>query len=307
MSCKVGFSELNYWQKVVEKTYPIHFREVGNQKNKIHFAYNGKMYANSPYITDGGAINVDNELLGKIKELKKPTLLKTRNQIDVNSDNFIISEDYITYVLDISGGKDFVWNNLVKSKTRNQVRKAEKVDYQVKIGGSELLDDFYQVISTAWRDLGTPTHSKTFYKNIVGFSDENVEAQFIVLYLNQKPVSCACLIMCDETIYHPYAATLKEYNRLSLNNALYWEIIQYGIQRDMKSFDMGRSKKGQGTARYKKSWGSNEVQLYYYYFNQKKVENIDENKVVLFLTNVWKKLPLFITNRIGSKFIYKVL
>lgn len=311
MKSQTKFSDSEFWKNVVLKTYPLISKEISFGGEKIILCGTKNMLANSPYITDGGKLDESISLSkNDLNGIRAPILLKYRSPLKISSDiEHILVDDYFTFSLDLRDGKENVWKNSVKSKTRNQVRKAQKANYTVKFGTLHLLDDFYSVISTAWRDLGTPTHSKNFYKNIIeelGKSEE-YSAEFIVMYVDGKPVSAACLIQDQFAIHHPYAATLKQYNHLSLNNALYWEIICHAIEKGISFFDLGRSKKDQGTAPYKKSWGAEEVQLYYYYLNKSLHQNEEENKIVQFLIQIWKKLPLKIANFMGPKFIYKVL
>lgn len=311
MKSHFSFSESFCWQNAVNKTYPLKNETVVIENQTIHLYGNGSMFSNSPYITDGGFYKFD----GKIEEadfgkLKKPVLIKSRNQIVVSEKvPHVLDLENFTFLIDLQKGKEYVWQNLIKSKTRNQVRKAEKCNYEIKIGKLELVEDFYKVISRAWLDLGTPTHSKDFYKNIITqMSDcEKYQARLMVIYIDQKPASCACLIYDDYSIHHPYAATLKKYNHLSLNNALYWNIIQFAIEKNIAFFDLGRSKETQTTAVFKKSWGAEPVQLYYYYFNKAQHENEEDNKIVKILINLWKKLPISVANFLGPKLIYKVL
>ena len=311
MKSQRKFSDSKYWRNVVLKTYSLITREITFGTEQIGLSGTKNLLVNSPYITDGGKLDGSITISKKdLHGITTPILLKYRSPLKISEDiEYILVDDYFTFSLDLRGGEENVWKNSVKSKTRNQVRKAQKANYNVKIGGLELLQDFYTVISTAWRDLGTPTHSKDFYKNIIVESgaSEKYSAEFIVMYIDGKPASAACLIQDPFAIHHPYAATLKKYNHLSLNNALYWEIIRYAISKNIFSFDMGRSKKDQGTAPYKKSWGAVEVQLYYYYLNKSSHQNEEENKVVKLLIEIWKKLPLKIANLMGPRVIYKVL
>lgn len=311
MKSQNKFSDSVFWKDMAIKTYPLTSKEITFGNDKIILCGTKELLVNSAYITDGGVMDESVSLSKEdLKGISTPILLKYRGPINISNEiNHVLIKDYYTFVLDLRTGKKEVWKNLVKSKTRNQVRKAQKANYKVRFGKLDLIDDFFIVISAAWRDLGTPTHSKDFYRNIVGELDksENYSAEFIVMYINDKPASAACLIRDSTSIYHPYAATLKQYNHLSLNNALYWEIISHAIEQKISFFDLGRSKKDQGTAPYKKSWGAVDVQLYYYYLNKSSHQNEEENKVVQFLIQVWKKLPLKIANFMGPKLIYKVL
>src|SRR4030095_1619194 len=55
-----------------------------------------------------------------------------------------------------------LWSE-VDRKVRNQVRKAQKDGLIAKIGGAELLNDFYSVFSRNMRDLGTPVYPKDLF------------------------------------------------------------------------------------------------------------------------------------------------
>ena len=306
-----SFAETQEWKEMVSKTYSLNIKEVNIQEKEMIFYGNGKEFSNSPYITDGGNFQFEKALnLEDFAEFDQPILFKFRAELLIDEKLLhILMKDYFTFTLDLSGGKDEVWKNKVKSKTRNQVRKTEKLDLEIKFGKVEILDDFYAVISKAWRDLGTPTHSKDFYKNIMLSLDnpKSYDSSFIVIYFEGKPVSAACLIFDEYSIHHPYAATLKEFNKYSINNALYWEIIKFAFEKDIKIFDLGRSREGQSTIRFKLSWGAEQVQLFYYYFKKTSHKNDEDGKLIQFLINTWKKLPLSVANFLGPKFIYKVL
>jgi predicted N-acyltransferase len=306
-----SFAESIFWKEMVQKTYPLKVKSISVQDNNINLFDNGTYLSNSPYITDGGVFNFEKPLSkSDFKDIEKPILLKSRSEIKVDSSfQHILVKDYFTFLLDLSKGEDDVWKNKIKSKTRNQVRKGEKTDFVVKFGKTELLDDFYKVISTAWRDLGTPTHGKSFYGNIVTAFPENsgYGSCFCVIYVQNKPVSAACLIYDQNSLHHPYAATLKEYNHLSMNNVLYWNIMKFAISKNIHYFDLGRSRKDQSTVPFKQSWGAEPVQLYYYYFNKTEHTNDEDNKVTKFLIQCWKKLPVSVANFLGPKVIFKVM
>lgn len=306
-----SFAESTFWKNMVQKTYPLKVKSLSVQNININLFDNGTYLSNSPYITDGGVFNFEKPLSkSDFQDIQKPILLKSRNEINVDSSfKHILVKDYFTFLLDLSKGEEDVWKNKVKSKTRNQVRKGEKADFVVKFGKTELLEDFYKVISSAWRDLGTPTHGKSFYGNIVTTfpEDSDYGSCFCVIYIQNKPVSAACLIYDSNSLHHPYAATLKEYNQLCMNNVLYWNIMKFAISKNIHYFDLGRSRKDQSTVPFKQSWGAEPVQLYYYYFNKTEHTNDEDNKITKFLIQCWKKLPLPIANFLGPKLIYKVM
>ena len=61
-----------------------------------------------------------------------------------------------------------------KAKLRSQIKKAIKDGLKSKIGGAELLDEFYRVFSVNMRDLGSPVHSKKLMSNVLTSFDGQV-------------------------------------------------------------------------------------------------------------------------------------
>jgi hypothetical protein len=312
------------WGDAVRATYPLDSLLVSFDHNsaELFTADNGKSYCTAPYLTDSGDLSLSDihesqitlsELINRsncdyiLLKLRKKLAEEFEYQLDNDLSNLHVIEDYVSFELDLTSGIDEIWTKSLNQKTRNQVRKAEKNSFDVRTGQLELLDDFYKVISQCWRDLGSPTHSKAFYANIIEqFSGNSL---FMVIYDNEKPIATALLLWNDDRIFHPYAGNLRDFNRTSVNNLLYWRIVQLAVERNMKIFDMGRSHKQQGTYRYKSSWGAIPVQLYYHYFlsDSGKMPKPQDHAFYRFATSAWKYLPLSIANFLGPKLIYKML
>ena len=107
-----------------------------------------------------------------------------------------------------------------KSKLRSQIKKPIKEGLEAKVGGPELLEDFYKVFLINMRDLGSPVHSKKLMQNVlVAFLDK---AKIIVVYKDRDPLACSLIIEFNDTLENPWASSLREYSRLSPNMLLYW-------------------------------------------------------------------------------------
>jgi FemAB-related protein (PEP-CTERM system-associated) len=305
------------WDKVVCDTYPLNrFFIDNNIRIKLYSPDKRPVFlANAPYLEEGGIVFnneqveiLEKEILNLLNEHNlNYILLKSRSSALIDrlpAENIDIS--YYTFLLDVSLGIDDVWQNKLKSKTRNQIRKAEKHNFNVKFGGKDLLNDFYGVISKCWRDLGTPVHNFKLFELILDAFENKV--CLVVLYDQSTPVSTALLFNINGVLSHPFAGTINEYKPSSVNNLLYWNIIKFACDNGIKTFDMGRSRLDQGTYKFKKSWGGIPENIYYYYFLKDNVSmpSLDTTfyKVA---TSLWKKMPIAIANRIGPKLIYKII
>ena len=190
---------------------------------------------------------------------------------------------------------------------RNQVRKGLRHKPVIQIGGNDLLDDFYGLFSRTMRDLGTPSYGKKFFGSILEEFGDLGEIM-IMRVPDLGIVSGALLLTCEDTMFHPYAVTLKSALPLSLNNAFYWKLIQYACSKNLRRFDMGRSHRDYGTFRYKRSWAAEPIQLYYTYILSEGAHMPSfQTPSIQLATKVWQRLPLSVTNAIGPHIIRKIL
>lgn len=315
MSLPADYEE---WDEAVCAAYPLKKIFIENDAVALKLYSpdkQPKFLANAPYLEEGGIFLKKKETVVLDDDVSNLFERYNLNYILLKSRNSILSEHvcpenidnlYYTFLLDVSLGCDSVWQNKLKAKTRNQVRKAEKYNFNVKFGRQDLLDDFYAVIAQCWRDLGTPVHSYQLFKLLLeSFGDK---VFIVVLYDGAAPISSAFLFMLEDTLSHPFAGTINKYKPSSANNLLYWSIIKFACENEMKTFDMGRSRLDQGTYKFKKSWGGVAKNIYYYYFLK---ENTDvptfDAPYYKIATTLWKHMPLSLANRLGPKLIYKII
>lgn len=205
----------------------------------------------------------------------------------------------VNMILHLPDNQDELWQSFTP-KLRAQIRRPQREKPQVLMGGVEYLDDFYAVFSRNMRDLGTPVYSRTFFRNILdSFPDTS---QLIVVRLADRPVAAAFLIGHRDTLEIPWASTLSDVNRLSINMLLYWEILKYAIKQGYRNFDFGRSSKDSGTYRFKQQWGAQPRPLYWHYWQASGDTlpslNPDNPRYALAI-KVWQRLPLTVTTALG--------
>lgn len=193
------------------------------------------------------------------------------------------------------------------AKVRAQINQATRHNPTCRIGGLELLEDFYRVFAHNMRDLGTPVYSRNWFANLLKESDTG--SQLIVCYLKDKPVAGGFLCGSEHLLEIPWASTLKSVNALNINMWMYRQILGYAIDRGYAFFDFGRSSKDAGTYRFKKQWGAKPVQHYWYYFrndgNAIGASNPDNPKYRLMI-NTWKRLPVWLTRLIGPPLVKQI-
>ncbi|KZY60354.1 hypothetical protein A3737_23345, partial [Oleiphilus sp. HI0065] len=149
-----------------------------------------------------------------------------------------------------------------KAKLRSQIRKGYTDAVSAKVGGLELIDDYYTVFARNMRDLGTPVYSKRLFSELLKTLAN--QAWLVLIYHQGKPASAAFLIKTGDRMEIPWASTIRDYNRFGLNMVLYWEVLKLSCEQKCAVFDFGRSSIDATTYKFKKQWGAQPIQHYWY-------------------------------------------
>ena len=213
--------------------------------------------------------------------------------------HFQIRSHKVRMLFELPDSADKLMNSF-KSKLRSQIRKAMRSGLKVKIGGPELLDDFYSVFTSNMKELGSPVHSKKIFENVIGEYKE--KSSIMTVYQDGKPLAGSVVVGFKDTLENPWASSLREYSKLNPNMLLYWAMLEYGCENGYKKFDFGRSSPGEGTYRFKKQWGANAVPLHWQYISHKRKNYgnpISEDSKYQVASRIWKRLPEPVTKVVG--------
>lgn len=189
---------------------------------------------------------------------------------------------------------DTLWSDLA-AKVRNQIRKARRSGCVAKSGGVELLEDFYAVFSENMRDLGSPVHAPELFQSLMG--RESLPTRIIVVFLYGKPAAAAIVFLHNETLYNPWASSLRSYRPFCPNMLLYWSMLEFAVTHHCRWFDFGRSSPGAPTCRFKLQWGAKMAPLGWHVFSRKP-HNWDPRSESLEYAN-WKNSDIERSRREG--------
>jgi len=187
-----------------------------------------------------------------------------------------------------------------KSKLRSQIKRPLKSGLKATIGGHHLLNDFYSVFTQNMRDLGSPVHSKLLIGNVLKeFGDES---KIVIVYNKSEPVACALICGYKQTLYNPWASSLRQYSKMSPNMLLYWTMLAYACDKGYNQFDFGRSTVGESTYRFKHQWGAQPFTLHWSYYTfeeQAQTISTDSGGLYNVAMEIWKRLPVQVTRWFG--------
>lgn len=270
----------------------------------------GSFLVSMPYFNYGGCLahsaEACHELHKRAIELakqKSASHIEFRDQERFGSGEMPERTDKVSMRLELPVHTDELWSAL-GSKLRSQIKRPMREKPEVKTGGIELLDDFYQVFSRNMRDLGTPVYSRAFFKAI--FESFEANCRLVIVCKEGRPVAVGFMIGYKDMMEIPWASSLREYNKYGFNMLMYWEALKLSIENSYKFFDFGRSSYESGTYRFKKQWGAKPVQMHWHYWLKEggEVPMLNPaNPKYRMAINAWKRLPLPVANFIGPMLV----
>ncbi|WP_213980011.1 FemAB family XrtA/PEP-CTERM system-associated protein [Sphingomonas sp. dw_22] len=189
----------------------------------------------------------------------------------------------------------------IPRKQRAEVRRALGNELDVRAGCHP--DDVrahYAVYAESVRNLGTPVFPPSLFSQVLG----EFGAAADVLTVRHRGVAIASVLsLYWKGVVYPYwGGGTAAARALRANDAMYFALMGHARARGCARFDFGRSKAGTGAGAFKKNWGFEPEPLTYFARTAdgappRSVNPLDPKYRMQ--VEAWKKLPLWLANRIG--------
>ncbi|MFC1613185.1 lipid II:glycine glycyltransferase FemX [Patescibacteria group bacterium] len=122
-------------------------------------------------------------------------------------------------------------------KTRNEIRKAEKFGFEMKIGGIEYLEKIYELYKENMKRHGTPAKSKDYFSDL--FSWYNRKCRAIMVFDKEILAGVNLILINGNCLRLPFNLSKKEYWNKCVNNLVYYKMIEWGSSEGIRVFDFG--------------------------------------------------------------------
>lgn len=312
------FFHLSGWGRVLEKTFsyvPLSCMALqGGQVVGVLPLFlvknmpAGRSLVSTPFGVYGGICaddeGVERTLLEHAQTLARELEVKYLELRHVKPVADLPAKDlYVTFRKEISPTED---ENMeaIPRKQRRMIRQGEKFDLSSRVGGRELLCDFYRIYAHSVHNLGTPVFPRSLFENLLEeFGDA---CRILGVFREGRMAAGVMTFFFKDEVLPYYGGALKDEFRYAVNDFMYWSLICYGAEHGYKIFDFGRSKKGTGPFDFKRHWGFEPTQLAYQYYlvNQKELPDMNPLNPKLSLPiRIWKKLPEGIANWLGPHIV----
>ncbi|MEX0612325.1 MAG: peptidoglycan bridge formation glycyltransferase FemA/FemB family protein [Pirellulales bacterium] len=125
----------------------------------------------------------------------------------------------------------------MKESTRHSVRKSQRRGVQVRRGGGEDLDIFYELLMATAARQGFRDYSKSYFQELWRLFAPNGHAQLFVAEATGKPVAVLLKISFGDTVVSKKRGWSGELGRQRPNEAADWAAIQWAKEAGYHYYD----------------------------------------------------------------------
>ena len=204
------------------------------------------------------------------------------------------------FARELPQGEDAILKAIPR-KQRAEVRRAQTFTLDVKIGRNEFdLADHYRVYSESVRNLGTPVFPRSLFSAMLEAFGE--DSDILTVSKDGVPVASVLSFYFEGTVLPYWGGGTAAARTLRANELMYFELMRHASERGCTRFDFGRSKVGTGPYAFKKNWGFEPTPLVYAVRTADGAAPREINPLnpkYRMQVELWKKLPLWLANRVG--------
>jgi len=266
----------------------------------------GHYLVSMPFVNSGGPLGTEEGVRALSNEavslatFSKVKLLEMRSRVPLDI-SLPVSHRKITVLLPLPASKEALMKGFDQN-LRRKIRKRQKIGVTVSFGHQEL-EPFYRVFAQNMRDLGTPTHSLGFFREIAEqFQDD---CWFACAYLDGIPVAGGCGFTFGGEFEMTWASSLRSYHQQAPNLLLYYACMERSIEQGLTQFNFGRCTPDTGSHRFKTQWGGHDEPLWWYDFasSTNAITPSPDQGAFSWGPRIWRKIPVSIATRVGPSIV----
>lgn len=215
-------------------------------------------------------------------------------------DGYRLCDDvYAGFAMALPQGEEAIMK-AIKRRHRG-VKRGRALGLEARFGrGERDRSDFFRVYGESMRNLGSPVFPPRLFEAVLDRFGE--DADILTVYRGAIPVAGLLNLYFKGTILPYWGGGTTAARDCFANEFMYFEAMCHASRRGCTRFDFGRSKLGSGNHAFKANWGIEPQPLRYGIRTAAGAAPRDINPLSpknRLKVEAWKKLPLFVANRLG--------
>lgn len=186
----------------------------------------------------GYCIKIDPEITVENKAYKQHLLSKGFVELNPGCMDFENVQPRFVYCFDYNGLNEQELMLTFKPDYRNRIRKASKKGVEVKVMGTEALDDFVRIMQETGERDNFSTRPKSYFEQIMNCMGE--DCRLYMAYYEGKAIAGTLAIKWGQNVMkYQYGASSNAHRNVYPNYALQWAMMQWGMECGCKVYDFG--------------------------------------------------------------------
>ena len=165
-----------------------------------------------------------------------------------------------TFWIDLTPTEETLMSSF-SSKTRYNVKLAQKHDVEVKIDNSdEAFEKYLELTTETNKRQGFYSHSPKYHRLMWKHLKGKI-ANLLTATYKDEIISTWVLFNHDGFLYYPYGASTDKYKEVMANNLMMWEAIKFGESKGLTTFDLWGREEGKGFTKFKEGYNPRVVEF----------------------------------------------
>jgi len=142
-------------------------------------------------------------------------------------------EIYYTYIIDLNGSIENIWNGVTK-QTRKDIGKTNE---RIRLENNKSVDIFYKIMVDRYREQGLnyPIISASYLKDLIDTFKNNISLYFA--YCDDEIVG-SCMVVHYKDRYITWMGGAKPKNNIHANEHITWELIKLAKSGGYTKFEL---------------------------------------------------------------------
>ncbi len=185
----------------------------------------------------------------------------------------------------------------IPNRQRAVIRKADQCELTFEF--HQDLERFLRVYAISLRNLGTPIYPRRYFELLM--SQFGSQVRIATVSKEGKDLTTVLCFAFQDRLLPYYGGGLPDARHFHAYPWMYWQLMKYGVDHQLPTFDFGRSPMASGPYAFKKNLGFTPRPLTYAALPIKGTppDLTGESDVAKRLIQVWQHLPVQVTRWLG--------
>ena len=274
----------------------------------IHSPLFGRALVSSGFAVNGGIVADDDHVVEALagaawrlaESLSCPSLELRGGVLPAGPGWHVSREAYAGFVRPLAAD-DEAELLAIPRKQRAEVRRALGFPLTFEIGrGAGDRAAHYAVYAESVRNLGTPVFPRALFDAVLGEFGE--AADILTVRHEGRPIASVLSLYFAGTVMPYWGGGTAAARTWRANDLMYFALMRHARERGCTAFDFGRSKPGTGAFAFKRNWGFAPEPLAYAIRTADGAAPREVNPLnpkYRAKIEMWRRLPLWLANRLG--------